>query len=57
MSPNRDENDSNFDYQLMKELDSQGMRFYMHKYFVGWMHYYNHLEFRKELERFKEISP
>ena len=46
VSPNRDENDSNFDYELMKNKDNEGMRFYFHKYFTGHMHYYQHLKYK-----------
>jgi len=41
----RSENDCNYDYNLQKNLDSKGMRFYMHKYFTGHMHYYLHLKY------------
>jgi hypothetical protein len=51
VSPRRKENDSNFDYSLMKNLDNQGLRFYNHKYFSGHMHYYQHLGYQKQLER------
>jgi hypothetical protein len=40
VSVNREENDCNYDYNLLKNMDNQGMRFYMHKYFSGHMHYY-----------------
>jgi len=45
VSINRDENDCNYDYNLLKNLDNQGMRFYMHKYFTGHMHYYLHKKY------------
>ena len=56
MSPRRDENDSNFDYVLMKEKDADGMRFYWHKYFTGHMHYYLHLKYQKQLERLVQLG-
>lgn len=57
VSPNRDDNDTNFDYQLDKALDNQGMRFYMHKYFAGWMHFYQHVAYQKEIERLQILYP
>ena len=45
LSPIRSENDCNFDYEILKEHDSRGMRFYLHKYFSGYMHYYLHLKY------------
>lgn len=55
VSPHRHENDSNFDYVLMKNKDNEGMRFYMHKYFTGHMHYYQHLKFQQIHERLLKI--
>jgi len=40
VSAHRHENDCNYDYNLIKNQDVNGMRFYMHKYFSGHMHYY-----------------
>lgn len=55
VSVHRDENDCNYDYNLQKNLDNQGMRFYMHKYFTGHMHYYLHLKYQQQLERLAEL--
>lgn len=55
VSVNRDENDCNYDYKLMKDRDHEGMRFYMHKYFSGHMHYYQHLRFKQHHEKLLEI--
>ena len=55
VSVNREENDCNYDYKLMKDRDHEGMRFYMHKYFSGHMHYYQHLRFKQHHERLLEI--
>ena len=52
----RDENDCNYDYNLLKNMDNQGMRFYMHKYFSGHMSYYLHLKYEKHLKRLGEIA-
>ena len=56
VSPNREENDCNYDYVGLKDLDNQGMRFYKHKYFTGHMTYYQHLKFKQHLERLEEIE-
>jgi hypothetical protein len=56
VSVNRDENDCNYDYNLLKNLESQGMRFYMHKYFTGHMHYYLHKKYQEQLKRLVEIN-
>ena len=47
VSTNRELNDFNFDYELMKSKDEEGTRLYCHKYFTGHMHYYQHLAFQK----------
>ena len=47
LSPIRDENDANYDYVLMKNKDHEGMRFYMHKYFTGHMHFYLHVKYQE----------
>jgi len=40
VSADREENDCNYDYNKLKNMENQGMIFYMHKYFSGHMHYY-----------------
>lgn len=45
VSANRDENDCNYDYNKLKNMENQGMIFYMHKYFSGHMHYYMNLKY------------
>lgn len=56
ISPKRDENDNNFDYQINSKKDNDGMRFYMHKFFIGYQHYYQHLRFKEKHERWLEIQ-
>ena len=56
VSVNRDENDCNYDYVLLKDRDHLGMRFYQHKYFSGYQHYYQHLAYKQQLERINEIE-
>jgi hypothetical protein len=56
VSVNRDENDCNFDYNLLKNMDNQGMRFYMHKYFSGHMHYYLYNKYESHIKRLHEIG-
>ena len=45
VSVHRDENDCNYDYNLLRNMENRGMKFYMHKYFSGHMHYYLHLKY------------
>lgn len=47
ISPVRSENDCNYDYDLLKNREQDGLRFYMHKYFSGHMHYYLHLKYEE----------
>lgn len=56
VSVNRDENDCNYDYNLLKNMDNQGMRFYMHKYFSGHMHYYLMQKYQDHVKRLEEIA-
>ena len=37
---NRDENDSNHDYVFVDTNENEGLRFYLHKYFIGFHPYY-----------------
>lgn len=37
---NREENDSNVDYMYVDSQENKGLRFYLHKYFVGYHPYY-----------------
>ena len=53
---NREENDCNYDYNLLKNMDNQGMRFYMHKYFSGHMHYYLMQKYEAHVKRLSEIA-
>ena len=36
----RDENDSNHDYMYVDTNESEGLRYYLHKYFLGFHPYY-----------------
>ena len=40
VSHNRDLNDSNLDYNYVSHHENEGLRFYMHKYFIGFHAYY-----------------
>ena len=55
VSVRRDENDCNYDYNLIKNLEDDGLKFYLHKYFTGHMHYYLHIRYEKHLQRLLEI--
>ena len=37
---NRDENDSNHDYMYVDTNEVEGLRYYLHKYFLGFHPYY-----------------
>jgi hypothetical protein len=37
---NRDDNDSNHDYMYVDTNESEGLRYYLHKYFLGFHPYY-----------------
>lgn len=37
---NRDDNDSNHDYMYVDTNESEGLRYYIHKYFLGFHPYY-----------------
>jgi len=41
---NREENDSNHDYMYVDANENQGLRFYLHKYFLGFHSYYMEVE-------------
>lgn len=56
VSVHRSENDCNYDYNLLKNMDNKGMRFYMHKYFSGHMHYYLMLKYQQHVRRLNEIA-
>lgn len=40
----RDKNDSNHDYMYVNTHENQGLRFYLHKYFLGFHPYYMELQ-------------
>jgi hypothetical protein len=37
---NRDDNDSNHDYMYVDTNEAEGLRYYLHKYFLGFHPYY-----------------
>jgi hypothetical protein len=55
VSAYRDENDCNYDYNKLKNMENQGMIFYMHKYFSGHMHFYLNQRYEKHVKRLSEI--
>ena len=55
VSADREENDCNYDYNKLKNMENQGMIFYMHKYFSGHMHYYLQQRYNNQLMRIQEI--
>lgn len=40
----RDQNDTNFDYLYVDNHENMGLRFYLHKYFIGLHPYYMKLK-------------
>ena len=48
---NRDENDSNHDYIYVEMNENQGLRFYLHKYFIGFHPYYMQVENQKSQKK------
>lgn len=56
VSPDRSQNESNFDYTLDRTEEDSGLRYYRHKYFDGYEHYYQHLEFQKTHEKMLELD-
>ena len=51
----REENDCNYDYELIKNSQSAGFRVYMHRYFLELSDYYNYYQIEKQVKRVKEI--
>ena len=56
VSLDRARNDCNFDYLKVRGHEMNGILFYMHKYFAGYMHYYERVGFQKHLERILELE-
>lgn len=56
ISPRRNENDCNFDYNLHKEKENDGFRFYLHKWFSGHDHYYLKAATMKVLDAQEELN-
>lgn len=48
---NRDENDLNHDYVYVDNLENRGLRFYLHKYFLGFHPYYIQTENEEYFKR------
>ena len=56
VSSDRSQNACNFDYLKVRGHEENGILFYMHKYFAGYMHYYERLGFQKHVERILELE-
>jgi len=56
----RDKNDTNLDYFYVNQHENQGIRYYMHKYFVGFQPYYLKIKnedfFQKAAEKGQKIK-
>ena len=46
---NRDENDENVDYVYVDRQENQGLRFYLHKYFMGLHPFYLQKQYDKDM--------
>ena len=47
VAADRSKNACNYDYNMDKSQDANGMRYYLHKYFAGYHYYYQHEAFEK----------
>jgi len=56
VSSDRDSNGPNYDFQVSRTEGDLGIRNYLHKYFSGNTHYYQHLAYEKELEELDRIK-
>lgn len=56
LSVDRDENSCNFDYELNRSEESQGLRFYQHKYFTGYQNYFEYIAYEDKLARVDELK-
>ena len=51
----REENDCNYDYELIKDNEYNGIRVYLHQYFNGYHQYYDYFKVKTQVDRIKEI--
>ena len=56
LSVDREQNEANFDYELNRSQESDGFRFYQHKYFTGHDMYYQYLRYQDKLARVDELK-
>ena len=56
LSVDREQNDCNYDYELNRSEESEGMRFYQHRYFTGYQNYYEHINYQEKLARIDELK-
>ena len=54
---NREENDSNHDYMYVDSHENLGLRFYLHKYFLGFHPYYMETQNRTFFEAARKGTP
>lgn len=50
----RDLNDSNVDYNYVSMHENDGLRFYLHKYFVGYNSYYMQIKNEERISKIEE---
>lgn len=53
---NRDENDSNHDYMYVDTHENMGLRFYLHKYFLGFHPYYLEVKNQELMEKASKLN-
>ena len=53
---NREENDSNHDYMYVDTHENQGLRFYLHKYFLGFHPYYMEIKNKEFFNTQQELQ-
>ena len=53
---NRDENDNNHDYLYVDNQENEGLRFYLHKYFIGFHPYYMEVKNQEFYEKKIRVS-
>merc|ERR1712086_339565 len=56
LSVNREQNSCNYDYELNRSEESEGLRFYQHRYFTGYQSYYEHVNYQEKLARVDELK-
>jgi hypothetical protein len=51
----REQNDCNYDYELVKKNEANGIRVYIHQYMSGYHEYYDYMKVKDIVDRIKAI--